>query len=315
MPNISVIVPVYNVEQYLSSCLDSIINQYFSDIEIILVDDGSKDRSGKICDEYAQKDKRIKVIHKQNGGLSDARNTGLRVASSELVGFVDSDDKIDLDYYQKLYSAIREDGSDIAVAAIQHFTEQTTLYFRSVDRCQVYYKYEAMKELLISQHISNSVCNKLFKKCLFEEICFPVGKLYEDEYVTYKIFDRARTISMLNNTCYHYRFNDTSITHAKFTEKELDRVYASLEKISFCHTKYPKLERYARCYLVYDCISALSKMDGYNNKYDKLIKNNIRKNIFVYLKGVNSTVSKVFAILAAVSPAFAILCLKFIKIQ
>lgn len=313
MPKVSIIVPVYNVEQYICSCLESIINQKFSDIEIILVDDGSKDRSGIICDEYARKDARIKVIHKKNGGLSDARNVGLKVATSEFIGFIDSDDQIDLDFYQKLYMAIKKDNSDIAVASIQHFSGEKLLYLRAVDECKSLSKYDAMKELLISQRISNSVCNKLFSRKLFEGILFPVGKLYEDEYVTYKVFDKARNVSILNNTCYYYRYNIESITHAKFTEREFDRIYASLEKIVFCQINYPKLEKYARCYLVYDCISALSKMKHYDKKYNTLIRENIRKNIIIYLKGLNSITSKAFAILSAVSPSLAVFCLKLMK--
>lgn len=313
MAEISIIVPVYNVARYLRSCLESIINQQFCDIEIILVDDGSKDISGNICDEYAKRDKRIKVIHKKNEGLSEARNEGIKIATSEYIGFVDSDDKIDLDFYFKLYKSLKEGESDIAVAGIQHFSDDKMLNLRTVEKAGVYSKEEAMRELLFSQHISNSVCNKLFKRELFGEISFPVGKLYEDEYVTYKVFDKANKVSIIKNTCYYYRYNNESITHSEFSEREFDRIYASLDKIKFCKEKYPQLKKYARCYLVYDCISALSKMKYYKKMYNQVILNNIRGNLFCYLRGDNSIFSKLFATVASISPRFALIGLKIIK--
>lgn len=313
MAEISVIVPVYNVAKYLRDCLESIVNQQFHNIEIILVDDGSKDISGDICDEYAKMDERIKVIHKENGGLSEARNDGLKISTSKYVGFVDSDDRIDLDFYSKLYETIQKEKCDIAVAAIQHFSDDKLLHLRNINGERVYSREEAMKELLLSQHISNSVCNKLFKKELFDKINFPVGRLYEDEYVTYKVFDQVDRVSMIKNTCYYYRYNDESITHARFSEREFDRIYASLDKIKFCEEKYPELKSYARCYLVYDCISTLSKMKKYDKRYDQIILNNVRRHLFCYLQGENSMVSKIFAIIAAISPQVSIFCLKVIK--
>ena len=262
MAKVSVIVPVYNVEKYLKQCLDSIVDQTLEDLEIVLVDDGSVDSSGTICDEYAKKDTRIRVIHKENGGLSDARNAGLKYVTSPYVGFIDSDDYIDLDFY-----------------------------------CGLLKQMEA---------ISNSVCNKLFETALFEGVEFPKGKLYEDEYVTYILFHRCKAVSVRTDVLYYYRSNPDSITHAKFSDRELDRIYASLEKIEFCKTEYPEYWNSAVCYLVYDCICALEKMESYDKRYDGVIRSNIRKNILIYLKGKNSLKSRIFALLAAISPTMAV---------
>ncbi|MDQ0152990.1 glycosyltransferase involved in cell wall biosynthesis [Moryella indoligenes] len=314
MPKISVIVPVFNVEKYLKDCLDSIIKQSIQDIEIILVDDGSEDSSGQICDQYAEIDDRIKVIHKTNGGLSDARNCGLRVASAQYVGFIDSDDCVDLNFYEKLYHSIKNSKSEIAVSAIWHFDGNKKLKLRQISENTVFSRPDAMKELLISKRISNSVCNKLFEKKLFDDILFPAGKLYEDEFVTYRVFDRANFISVINETCYHYRYNVDSITHSAFNDRELDRIKASQIKIDFCKVYYPELQNYAKRYLVYDCISALAKMEYYSGeKYNRIIRDNIRRYFFVYMGGSNSFPSKLYAGLAAISPKIVVMFRGLIK--
>ena len=168
---------------------------------------------------------------------------------------------------------------DIAVAAINQVDEiGNILKTRSIDgEEKLLTKYEGMEELLFSQRISNSVCNKLFKRELFSKIRFPVGKLYEDEYVTYKLFDKAHKIYICTNAFYFYRYNESSITHCKFSEREFDRIIASELKIEFCNNNYPKLVHLAEKYLVYDAIIALSKMDVYKKSYDRYIAKNIRK--------------------------------------
>ena len=252
MAKVSVIVPVYNVEKYLKQCLDSIVDQTLEDLEIVLVDDGSVDSSGTICDEYAKKDTRIRVIHKENGGLSDARNAGLKYVTSPYVGFIDSDDYIDLDFYCGLLKQMEADNTSIGVAAIAHVYPNGSMRVRKLEKNQRLDRKAAMGELIYSQNISNSVCNKLFETALFEGVEFPKGKLYEDEYVTYILFHRCKAVSVRTDVLYYYRSNPDSITHAKFSDRELDRIYASLEKIEFCKTEYPEYWNSAVCYLVYD---------------------------------------------------------------
>ena len=306
MAKVSVIVPVYNVEKYLKQCLDSIVDQTLEDLEIVLVDDGSVDSSGTICDEYAKKDTRIRVIHKENGGLSDARNAGLKYVTSPYVGFIDSDDYIDLDFYCGLLKQMEADNTSIGVAAIAHVYPNGSMRVRKLEKNQRLDRKAAMGELIYSQNISNSVCNKLFETALFEGVEFPKGKLYEDEYVTYILFHRCKAVSVRTDVLYYYRSNPDSITHAKFSDRELDLIYASLEKIEFCKTEYPEYWNSAVCYLVYDCICALEKMESYDKRYDGVIRSNIRKNILIYLKGKNSLKSRIFALLAAISPTMAV---------
>ena len=306
-PDISIIVPVYNTEKYVQSCLESLIKQTYKDIEIIVVNDGSNDESLVKCKEIAEKDSRIKIFTKTNGGLSDARNYGINKAEGTYLGFVDSDDYISENMYESLLSGITYNNADIAVAAINQVDEiGNILKTRSIDgEEKLLTKYEGMEELLFSQRISNSVCNKLFKRELFSKIRFPVGKLYEDEYVTYKLFDKAHKIYICTNAFYFYRYNESSITHCKFSEREFDRIIASELKIEFCNNNYPKLVHLAEKYLVYDAIIALSKMDVYKKSYDRYIAKNIRKYLLIFLIGQNSIKAKVFAVLAAINPKLA----------
>lgn len=306
-PRLSVIVPVYNVEKYLPQCLDSLIHQTLKEIEIILVNDGSTDNSEAICQDYAEKDNRIIVYSKTNGGLSDARNYGLQHASSKIVGFVDSDDYIDLDMFQVLLELKDKTNSEIVVGGVKMATNDGEVYMvREVETEVALNRHDAMEELLKSKRITNSVCNKIFDILLFEQIEFPVGKLYEDEYVTYKLFDRAETIAMTNQVFYYYRSSPNSITHKAFSEREFDRIYASEIKVDYIQQAYPDLVEYAQRYLVYDCVMALSKMTEYKKSYDKLTRDNIRKYLKCFLQGDYSKGTKAFALVASVSPSLAV---------
>ena len=306
-PRLSVIVPVYNVEKYLPQCLDSLIHQTLKEIEIILVNDGSTDNSEAICQDYAEKDNRIIVYSKTNGGLSDARNYGLQHASSKIVGFVDSDDYIDLDMFQVLLELKEKTNAEIAVGGVKMATNDGEVYMvREVETEVALNRHDAMEELLKSKRITNSVCNKIFDISLFEQIEFPVGKLYEDEYVTYKLFDRAETIAMTNQVFYYYRSSPNSITHKAFSEREFDRIYASEIKVDYIQQAYPDLVEYAQRYLVYDCVMALSKMTEYKKSYDKLTRDNIRKYLKCFLQGDYSKGTKAFALVASVSPSLAV---------
>lgn len=314
VPRLSIIVPVYNVEKYLPQCLDSLVNQTLKEIEIILVNDGSTDNSEAICRTYAEKDNRIIVCSKANGGLSDARNYGLRQAKSKIVGFVDSDDYIDLNMFQVLLELKEKSNAEIAVGGVKMATNDGKVYMvRAVEIETVSNCHDAMEELLKSKKILNSVCNKIFDSSLFEQIEFPVGKLYEDEYVTYKLFDQADRIAMTNQVFYYYRSSPNSITHKAFSEREFDRIYASQIKVDFIQQAYPNLVQYAQRYLVYDCVMSLSKMTEYKKSYDKLTRDNIRKYLGCFLQGDYSTGTKVFALIAAVSPTCSVLL--FNKIQ
>ncbi len=238
MPVVSIIVPVYKVERYLDRCVQSIVAQTFTDLEVILVDDGSPDKSGDMCDEWSRKDERIRVIHKKNGGLSDARNYGLDAAMGEYVAFIDSDDWIDSDMIQLLYDAIQKYRADIAECSwrciyrdrIEEETENTGEYITGDNifalRCEIQWKY-----------FKSIACNKLYKKRVLQDVRFPVGKLHEDEYTTHLAFYNARRLVYVDLSKYNYdRTREDSIT-ASFREKNLDVIDALQSRVDFFYEK------------------------------------------------------------------------------
>ena len=230
-PLISVIVPVYKVEQYLNKCVDSIINQTYKNLEIILVDDGSPDNCGKICDEYAGKDLRIRVIHKENGGLSDARNAGLDIANGEYIGFIDSDDYIAPEMYEKLYKRMLTDKSDIAVCPLLYVNEYDSIL--NIPQNNTTHEdgiYNA-KQFMTQMITYVTAVNKLYKKFLWDNIRFPFGKLHEDEYVFHRITEKCHLISYIASPMYYYVQHNISIMNNKFNIKRLDIVGAYMDRI------------------------------------------------------------------------------------
>lgn len=207
---ISVIVPIYNVEEYLKDCLDSIVSQSYTNLEILLVDDGATDKSGAICDEYQRRDSRFRAIHQVNSGLSGARNRGLLEATGEYIGFVDSDDYIERDFFDILISQMKKTNTDIVVCGYQTFgrTEEEN----TIIEPGVYDTHELIAELLQNDSMPCYVWNKLYKRAVFQGISFPTGRRYEDVWVMHLIFMNAKRISVINDTIYHYRLRRGSIT-------------------------------------------------------------------------------------------------------
>ncbi len=208
---ISVIVPAYNIENYLSNCLDSILAQDFSDYEIIVVDDGSSDGTSKICDEYAKKYDKISTIHQKNAGLSAARNTGIKNAKGEYLAFIDGDDLIAKSFLSRLYKAAASTSSDISICNIYEFSKTPISSIKSSE-IKVVDGNDATKRLLIGQENRDIiVCNKLFKKEIFESIKFPVGQLHEDTLTTYKLLSIASKVADVDDVLYFYRKRPGSI--------------------------------------------------------------------------------------------------------
>lgn len=227
---ISVIVPVYNVENYLEKCVDSILNQTYKNLEIILVDDGSTDNCGKMCDEYAKKDGRIKVIHKQNGGLSDARNAGIDIAQGEFIGFIDSDDYIHLQMYEILYNAIIEANADVAKCDFKDVYANDDNVFDNVDiiKSKVYTNQELITGYFFKDYIwefAISACVKLYRKEIFNNLRFPKGRLYEDYYIKYDILTRANKVVIVDQVLYYYFHRDGSIMHSNVTMKSINDMH------------------------------------------------------------------------------------------
>ncbi|NLL79351.1 MAG: glycosyltransferase [Clostridiales bacterium] len=220
---VSVIVPVFNVEEYLTDCIESILHQTYSNLEIILVDDGSTDQCPQICDLYAAKDERIKVIHKENGGLADARNAGVKAATGAYIAFLDSDDYIDKDMYRILVSALQENDADIAVAKWQAFEKEPAQKKMEDDIRFVLNGKEVLDFLILGKDgytISPSVWDRIYKREVIDGFQFPVGKCYEDLLWTTQVFERAERCVYLNRTLYFYRQRDNSITKLDFSERQ-----------------------------------------------------------------------------------------------
>ncbi len=236
---ISVIVPVYKTEPYLAKCLDSIVNQTYANLEIILIDDGSPDRCGNICDQYAARDTRIKVIHQQNEGLSAARNAGLKTSSGQYIGFVDSDDWIDADMFETLYGGILQYEAQIATCGY-FYTERHKETEIKEQVSAVYNRDDALHLLLMDQTVTNHVWNKLFKKELFEGVLFPYGRTFEDIATTYKLFEKASKIAVLNSGKYHQIQRDDSISCSRNIHKEVDICLSTYERCVDLIGRYPE---------------------------------------------------------------------------
>lgn len=240
MDLISIIVPIYNVEQYLNQCLQSVCSQSYDNLEIILVDDGSSDRSPELCDEWAEKDSRIHVIHKQNGGLSDARNTGISCAKGEYIAFVDSDDWIEKDMYQKLWSELQQNNAQIAACKIVKVFEATSEEQKIYSKQKVFTSKEALQTLLKGQDFCAVAWNKLYRRDVIGDIRFPVGRLHEDEFFTYRVIANASRLVLVPEAKYYYRQRAGSIMD-KWTIKHLDALDAFNERIHFLQVHYPDL--------------------------------------------------------------------------
>jgi len=235
---ISVIVPVYNVEKYLPQCINSILNQTIKNLEIILVDDGSLDNSGEICDEFSRKDNRIVVIHKENNGLSSARNAGLEIATGNYLGFVDSDDWLDENMYETLLNLIKDTNSDISCCKFFK-TADGEEKIPPIDNevIKSFNNLEGLNNFYTDLYTQTVVAwNKLYTRKLFDNVIYPTGKIHEDEGTTYKLFYKANKITYTNRALYYYRTTPNSITTSKFTQKRLDILNVYDEKIKFMKT-------------------------------------------------------------------------------
>lgn len=236
---ISVIVPVYKVEDYLHECIDSILAQTYRNLEIILVDDGSPDNCPAICDEYAEKDSRIKVIHKDNGGLSDARNAGLAVCSGEYILFVDSDDLLTKDSVEVLYDLAKEYKVSLMIGGHQRISSSSEIIGQP-DTVQVksLSKTEAMEDMFRNGCASWA---RLYHRSIHKDILFPIGEINEDEAVVLPILDRCENIVVTDRTVYMYRCRPESITTAEFSVKKMDWYRHCKANLEWIQTHHPEL--------------------------------------------------------------------------
>ena len=240
-PLISVIVPIYKVENYLEKCVQSIIEQTYQNLEIILVDDGSPDNCPKLCDDLAKKDDRIKVIHKQNGGLSSARNAGIDVAQGEYIGFVDSDDYIEPQMYELLYNAIEKNNCKLSVCNINYVFENGKTIVKVKNSVDEFFDFnQAIVEMNTFRLFDMGAWSKLYHRDLFEDMRFPVGKFSEDFFIMYKIFEKANGIAYVSTPCYNYLQRQNSITKNKKINE--DFIEAAKSQMEYLDAKYEDLK-------------------------------------------------------------------------
>ena len=312
---VSIIVPVYNVEEYFEECIQSIISQTYTNIEIILVDDGSTDGSGRMCDEYAKQDPRIVVVHKENGGLSSARNAGLDVATGEYIQFIDSDDYIAPIMTEDLMQAVIVNQAHMAIGGV------ATFYYENGARIERYHNMQTNQSVVSGKDIlcnisSEShfmydlptviVCNKLFHKQLFENIRFPIGQISEDNYVIHRLYVPQSTIAIVNKPHYYYRQRFGSIIHdeSKRIKNQIDTTLAIADRARYYYEKglhkeslhfyHMALFGYVNSYYVYkqtkrekSGFKKLKKMykellQGYNKRKDGLKKYKIELSVFAF---------------------------------
>ena len=254
-PLISVIVPVYKVEKYLDRCVQSIVDQTYRNLEIILVDDGSPDECPTMCDTWALKDTRIRVIHKPNGGLSDARNAGMAVAIGVFVGFVDSDDYIAPEMYQLLYKSMAAEGSDIAACGVEMvFEDGTPAKLLTKTGSCILDRRSAMEAVIRESWLKQPVWYKLYRTSLIRDILFPVGKYHEDVFWTWQAVARAEKVSVFDTPCYSYLQRSGSIMAETYSLRRLDAVEAKRLRLEYLEREYPALVDHARVDLLFTCM-------------------------------------------------------------
>lgn len=289
MDLISVIVPVYNVEEYLPRCIESIIGQTYSDLEIILVDDGSLDGSGRICDEYKAIDNRIVVVHKQNGGASSARNIGLENSRGEYIGFVDGDDYIAPNMYEQLLDSLIRYNADFATGGIVEKRLDGSELMRG---CQgngiiIQNREEAFIDFFVKlKYNRSSCCCKLFKRKVINDERFTLGTLGEDVDFIYRIIDRSNAIVCINTPVYYYDHRETSTTSAGVSERSFDMIRMSDRITDFFKKKYPELMwtvNVARFRWILDIRRCLRKGSKEHSLYAERLDKMVRREYFRYV--------------------------------
>ncbi len=236
MDLISIIIPIYKIEDCLERCLNSVLNQTYSNLEIILVDDGSPDRCPAICDEWAKRDKRIRVIHKHNAGVSAARNTGLDIAVGEYILFVDGDDYVAQNIVERLYEAVKNSGAEIALCDFKKGTDAAAAFCEKEEEPEVIDKKTALARMYDNDHSAFQYVvpwGKLYQRSLFDGIRYPSGKIFEDMYITHLLINRCNKIAVLNGKyCYYYQRKD-SIVNRSYDVRKLDYLDALADRIVF----------------------------------------------------------------------------------
>lgn len=268
---ITVVIPVYNVEKYLRKCVESVMNQTYKNLEIILVNDGSTDNCDEICQEYRDRDKRIKLINKENGGLSEARNVGINHSKGKYISFIDSDDYVDKEYIELLYNIITLYDADISISSHRVIYEKKCMD-KSNGKEFCANPEIILEKILYDDGIDLSTWGKLYKKDLFESIRFPKGRLFEDSATTYKLIDKSKKIAVCSKATYNYIIRKNSISNEKFSERKMDLIISTKEMTDFIRNKYTRLQSACDRRLMYSYLSTLTQLSKSNVKNKKIEK-------------------------------------------
>lgn len=271
-PKISIVVPVYNVAKYLKRCIDSILAQTFSDFEVILVNDGSTDESSEICDLYASKDNRVRVIHKPNGGLSSARNIGIENATGTYIGFVDSDDYIAEDMYEVLYRNIQREQADMSLCSLFDVYGDKVQKIERNPRYMVLDAEEAIRIVLEAKITSVTAVNKLYRRELFDNVKYPEGRVAEDAFVIVQLLKQCRKVVLTTEQKYYYIHREGSITTRKFSKRDCDVIDAYLLNLQIIEEEYPSIIDVARMRVCWANFYVLDKLMMADTKEHEDIK-------------------------------------------
>ena len=304
---VSLVIPVYKVSDYLPRLMETVLAQTHRELEIILVDDGSPDQSGVICDGYATKDSRVKVIHKTNSGVADARNAALDTAVGDYIVFADGDDYLDPDYVNYLLNLCTQNDADMACCAwtTDENGKLTKCTFRKNEPGVYKGSHEAMRALLTTRLMSSSVWGKMFKRNLFNEVRFPAGSnYYEDDATMYRIVSQAESVAISGESKYFYTLRDDSMIHRSFNDNNFKMIEVFEKRCEFIEQNYPELSVYARSDIlmaVNHCVikmcddrlfghPAIKRLKAYYKRYEK-----------DFLKGISYFPAKLFSIAAYIS--------------
>lgn len=275
---ISVIVPVYNVEDYIYKCINSILENKYSLLEVILVDDGSTDNSGAICDHFASRDSRVSVIHKKNGGLSSARNAGIEQATGDYISFIDSDDFIDRNMFTIMVEKIEKNDADIIQCGVYQINENDVISTRYQTGDWISQGDQILEDFFVNQKIPVMVWNKLFRKEVIRDIRFPEGKNNEDNIFMVDILPNVRKMLSISKQMYYYLMRSNSITGASFNPKKFDSIYAykyMIKQIDEKYKKYIPYINYWRCknsIYLWNLINSSSLSNNEKNTYYKVVE-------------------------------------------
>ncbi len=302
---VSVIVPVYNIEDYLDTCLNSIIHQTYRNLEIILVDDGSSDSSGTICENYKQSDDRIVVLHKKNGGLSDARNTGIRIASGNFLTFVDGDDYVSEEYIEKLVEGIYAVGADIAIMGILDVFDSEDLNKAPKRKGEIVSELsneECLERILYQKNMDLHSCGKLYRREVLKDLYFPKGKLYEDWLFTPYAIGRAKKIAVINEVGYYYVQRMGSISNGRFSLSHLDAIDHANTLVDYISNNYSLIlcAAYSRYLSILSAIFMKAKTDPQHKEIQDDVWNEIKKIRWGVLRDHNASFKNRMAALISI---------------